>query len=193
MKTKMIVYFLTLVSWSTFAQHDHGSGQGSTPVHNRIKDMSHSYRAVPAFQMQLREVFIASLELKEALVSSDAGKTSASTPEVKNSISKVDMSLLNDEALMDWMSYLKTLNESVEQISASTDLSLQRKAFASFSDALYKSVKMFGLGGMRAYHEFCPMANNKAGAYWLSDSKEIRNPYFGNDMLTCGKVKETIR
>jgi hypothetical protein len=31
-----------------------------------------------------------------------------------------------------------------------------------------------------------------AKANWLSDQKEIANPYYGNSMLTCGSVKETL-
>ncbi len=193
MKTKMIMYFLTLVSWSSFAQHDHGSGQSSMPGRNKMKDMPHAYGAAPAFQIQLQEVLMASLQLKEALISSDASKASASIIGINNSISKVDMSLLKDEALMDWMGYLKIINENLDLINSSTDLVVQRNAFASFSDALYKNLKTFGSGGMVVYYDYCPMAKNKTGAYWLSDSKEIRNPYFGNDMLTCGKVKETIQ
>jgi len=91
------------------------------------------------------------------------------------------------------MGYLKILNENLERIAGSNDLVLQRQAFSSFSDALYKSLKEFGAGGIMVYYAQCPMANNNSGAYWLSDSKEIRNPYFGSEMLTCGKVKETIQ
>ncbi|MBA4058359.1 MAG: hypothetical protein C0490_26815, partial [Marivirga sp.] len=43
------------------------------------------------------------------------------------------------------------------------------------------------------YLEYCPMANNNEGAYWLSNEKEIKNPYFGDKMLKCGSVKETIQ
>ena len=39
------------------------------------------------------------------------------------------------------------------------------------------------------YHQFCPMAFNDAGAYWLSGTADIKNPYFGKKMLTCGEVK----
>ena len=42
------------------------------------------------------------------------------------------------------------------------------------------------------YLEYCPMANGNTGGYWLSNEKEIRNPYFGDKMLKCGSVKETI-
>ena len=42
------------------------------------------------------------------------------------------------------------------------------------------------------YKQFCPMAFNDQGGYWLSNSKEVRNPYFGDKMLKCGMVKVTL-
>jgi hypothetical protein len=42
------------------------------------------------------------------------------------------------------------------------------------------------------YKDFCPMANNNKGAYWLSEVKDIKNPYFGSKMLKCGNVREQI-
>jgi hypothetical protein len=43
------------------------------------------------------------------------------------------------------------------------------------------------------YVAYCPMANNNEGANWLSNDKEIKNPYFGDKMLRCGSVMETIQ
>jgi hypothetical protein len=40
--------------------------------------------------------------------------------------------------------------------------------------------------------QYCPMANEGEGGYWLSSETEIRNPYYGDEMLNCGEVKETI-
>jgi Cu(I)/Ag(I) efflux system membrane fusion protein len=148
---------------------------------------------VPEFQMQLHDVFVASLQLKDALILSDAAKATESVSQIRVALSKVDLALLKDEALMDWMGSLKILNENLERIGSSTDLTIQRQAFSSFSNGLYKSLKEFGAGGIIVYYVQCPMANDNAGAYWLSDTKEIRNPYLGNEMLTCGKVKETIQ
>lgn len=193
MKTKWIIICLTLATGTAFAQHDHGSGGHSAAPTHKKKEAAHSHRAVAEFQGQLRNVFTASLKLKDALVLSDAATASASITEIKTSISKVDLNLLKDEGLMDWMGSLKILNENLERIGGSSDLKIQRMAFSSFSDALYKSLKEFGAGGIMVYYTQCPMANNNAGAYWLSDTKEIRNPYFGNEMLSCGKVKETIQ
>ena len=46
--------------------------------------------------------------------------------------------------------------------------------------------------GKTVYYQFCPMAFNEKGAFWLSTTKEISNPYFGDQMLTCGEIKETL-
>lgn len=192
MKKNIIIISLILFAGSAVAQHDHGAGHTNAPAHSK-KETTHSHRAVPEFQMQLREVFATTLQLKDALVLSDAAKAAESVPQVRGALSKVDLTLLKDEALMDWMGSLKILNENLERIGSSNDLAIQRQAFSSFSDALYRSLKEFGAGGIMVYYVQCPMANNNAGAYWLSDTKEIRNPYFGNEMLSCGKVKESIQ
>jgi Cu(I)/Ag(I) efflux system membrane fusion protein len=42
------------------------------------------------------------------------------------------------------------------------------------------------------YIQHCPMADSNNGADWLSQEKEIRNPYFGESMLKCGEVKKEI-
>jgi Cu(I)/Ag(I) efflux system membrane fusion protein len=103
------------------------------------------------------------------------------------------MKLLTGAAHNDWMTYLAGMETSLKTIESSTDIEVQREAFSDLSDNLYKSIKAYGLGGATAYYEFCPMAFNNEGGYWLSDSEEIKNPYFGDKMLTCGSVKEKLQ
>jgi hypothetical protein len=45
---------------------------------------------------------------------------------------------------------------------------------------------------MKIYEQFCPMYKNNEGGVWLSMNEEIRNPYFGDKMLKCGKVQREI-
>jgi Cu(I)/Ag(I) efflux system membrane fusion protein len=63
----------------------------------------------------------------------------------------------------------------------------------TFSDVFYKTLKSFGLMGKTVFYQFCPMMNDGKGAYWLSETKDIRNPYYGEAMLTCGETKETLK
>ena len=101
------------------------------------------------------------------------------------------MKLLSGAAHNDWMTYLAPIESSLKEIQSSGDVEVQRKSFSTLSDNLYKSIKAFGIG-KDAYYEFCPMAFNNEGGYWLSDQDQIRNPYFGKAMLTCGEVKEKL-
>ncbi|MDZ7774704.1 MAG: hypothetical protein U5L09_03355 [Bacteroidales bacterium] len=38
----------------------------------------------------------------------------------------------------------------------------------NFNKALYNAVTLFGLAQEKAYYQYCPMANNDEGAYWLA-------------------------
>lgn len=68
-------------------------------------------------------------------------------------------------------------------IAASKDLAAQRTAFQSLSEKmmqLNKSTKH----ASPVYLAFCPMKK----AYWLTEEKLIKNPYYGSAMLSCGKI-----
>lgn len=146
-----------------------------------------------AFQNQLASVFTSYINLKDAFVASDASKVQGEAKQTEDALAKVDMKLVSGAAHNDWMNYLSPIQSSLKEIKGSSDIEAQRRAFSTLSDNLYKSVKAFGLGGKEAFYEFCPMAFNNEGAYWLSEQEEIRNPYFGDQMLTCGEVKEKLK
>jgi len=91
--------------------------------------------------------------------------------------------------------------EDAAEVEASANLIDQRKAFSFLSVEMATLVKGGKVSRGILYLEYCPVANNNAGAYWLSNEKEIKNPYFGyrmlksNDklLLGCGVVKEMIQ
>lgn len=143
------------------------------------------------FKRQLTAVYQQSLGLTEALISSEVGKAKSQVAGLKKALGAVDMALLKGPAHTDWMGQLSTMNTALKQIEATNDVEAQRTAYAGFEDGLYRSVKAFGID-KPAYRQFCPMALGNKGAYWLSDKKPIRNPYFGDAMLTCGETKETL-
>ena len=146
-----------------------------------------------SFQNQLAGVFTSYVELKDAFVASDANKVKEEAKQTDDALTKVDMKLLSGAAHNDWMNYLSPIQSSLKEIRGSTDIETQRKAFSNLSDNLYKGVKAFGLGSKEAFYAYCPMAFNNEGAYWLSDQAHIKNPYFGDKMLTCGSVKEKLK
>jgi hypothetical protein len=79
------------------------------------------------------------------------------------------------------------------KITAADDLEIQRSLFAQLSNEMIAKMKHTGLQSGEVYVEFCPMALNDKGAFWLSNQKQIKNPYYGESMLDCGEVKEILR
>jgi len=67
-----------------------------------------------------------------------------------------------------------------------------RREFNTLSQVLAYSIQQFGAEGP-VYRQFCPMAFEEAGAYWLSRDEEITNPYLPEDMLRCGDVIEPLQ
>ncbi|SHN40736.1 DUF3347 domain-containing protein [Chitinophaga sp. CF418] len=86
----------------------------------------------------------------------------------------------------------KALGASAAKITAAADIEAQRTAYADLSSNFISLVKKSGMNSGALYIDFCPMAMNDKGAYWISANKEVKNPYFGEKMMTCGEVKETI-
>jgi Cu(I)/Ag(I) efflux system membrane fusion protein len=144
------------------------------------------------FQKQLKQVFDGYINLKNALVNDNAKNAQETAENIGKSLSEVDMNLLKDqEAHKHWMTIQKELKSSAKGIFASSDIKKQRDHFKHLSAHMISSVQLFGVN-QKAYSQFCPMANSNKGAYWLSLEKEIRNPYYGQAMLTCGEIRDTF-
>lgn len=145
------------------------------------------------FKKQLTSFVQSYLSIKDALVKTNAQETQKAISPAKASLAKVDMKLLEGQAHNIWMDLLKTIQGSLDKIAQTADVEEQRKHFESLSDNLIEAVEYFGVVENTFYRQYCPMAFRDKGAYWLSGEKEIRNPYFGDMMLTCGEVKETYQ
>lgn len=86
-----------------------------------------------------------------------------------------------------------SIASSAAQITAASNIEAQRTAYSKLSNDMITLVKKSGVSNGELYVDFCPMALNDKGASWISSTKEIRNPYFGEKMMNCGEVKETIK
>ncbi|HEY5691950.1 MAG TPA: efflux RND transporter periplasmic adaptor subunit [Cyclobacteriaceae bacterium] len=145
------------------------------------------------FRVQLSSILAPYLVTKDALVKTNAADAAKASKDLKAAIGKVDMKLVKDDAHHAWMKLLVTLNDAVAKIESAADVEMQRKSFSAFSDAYYESIQQFGVSGLEAYYQFCPMAFKNAGAHWISQNKEIQNPYFGEKMMKCGYTKAELK
>ncbi len=85
--------------------------------------------------------------------------------------------------------YLDKLKFDSRHISETTVIDHQREHFESLSKNMYSFLSGLKLNGTTIYQQYCPMKK----AAWLSESEDIRNPYYGDDMLECGKVTATLK
>ena len=124
--------------------------------------------------------------MKNALAK-DNGKDAATAGNAMvATLAKVDIKGLSKEQMKSYMDIADDLKEHAEHISKSK-IDHQREHFATMSKDMYDLVKAFG-AGMTLYHDHCSMYND--GSMWLSETKDIKNPYYGNQMLNCGSVKK---
>jgi hypothetical protein len=119
--------------------------------------------------------FQAYLSLKDALVATDAEAAATAA-----------------KALSEKAANSEAMANAAGTIAASTDVEGQRKAFETVT-AVMGEMLNGALESGEIYMQYCPMAFNNTGASWYAAEKEIMNPYFGDKMLHCGTVKETIK
>lgn len=115
------------------------------------------------------------LKLKDALVNSETevAQDNAITLKLLSNSSELLLSVL-------------------EKFTQAKNIEEQRNVFYEISEIVYVILKQNKQMKGIAYVQYCSMARNNNGAFWLSKEKEIMNPYFGDQMLHCGSVKEEI-
>ena len=141
---------------------------------------------------QLKAVFDNYFAVKDALVKTDGNTSSTKAKELLTAVNAVKMDKLTSEEHTVWMKVMKDLAFDAEHIADTKDASHQRDHFMSLSKNMYALIKV-SKTETPTYYQFCPMANDGKGANWLSKENAVKNPYYGNQMLTCGKVVETIK
>jgi hypothetical protein len=126
--------------------------------------------------------------LKNALVTDDSKKAAELGAKLATSLKAFDKSKYKVEEQKELADIIEDATEHAEHI-AKSDIGHQREHFKTLSKDISDMVAITGAKST-LYEQFCPMYDG--GGSWLSTNKEVKNPYYGNKMLTCGKVKRTI-
>lgn len=141
----------------------------------------------------IQKLVVGYLDLKNALASDNAVEAESAANAMIATMTDLDESAFMENQKKVYDAVKDDAKENVEHIAENAkDIDHQREHFEMLSSDMYDLVKAFG-SEKPLYKDFCPMYNNKKGAAWLSETKEIKNPYFGKEMLTCGKVQEEIK
>ena len=155
-------------------------------------EMNERISVVVDFQNQLKNAFTDYLGVKDALVKDDSKMVSENAKKLLDKLNLIDMTLLKDNnSHKHWMKLEKELKSSTKSIAETSDIKEQRNHFKHLSSHLGTAIQLFGVNE-KVYYQFCPMADNNKGAYWLSKEEKVSNPYYGDAMLSCGEVKQVI-
>lgn len=126
------------------------------------------------------------LKIKNALVNDDKSGAASGATDLLKAFSDFDMTKLSKEQHTEYMEILEDAQEQAEHIVKSP-IDHQREHFATLSTDINDIISLVGTS-KTLYVDYCPMVKES----WLSEAKDIKNPYYGSKMLTCGSVKKQI-
>ena len=183
MKKIIILLTLTLVSWGAFAQHDHSNKTNNNKIQASIKvERSKSASAIIDNY----------LALKDALVKEKSKSATGFAEELIEVFFKFDASGVVTPQKTEVDKIIKNASQQAKHIADNSgNIAKQREHFEYLSKGVKELIVIVG-SDRPLYQAYCPMYNNSKGGAWLSASKEIYNPYFGNKMLRCGGVQQEI-
>ncbi len=158
------------------------TSQTTTPVTNGVKG-----------NVSIKEIITSYLQVKKELVSDNSSGAASAAATLQTSMSSLNVSSMNASQQKVYEDVKDDAIEHAEHISSNGGkIEHQREHFDMLSKDMYDMVKAFN-SGQTLYRDFCPMYNNNKGAYWISEKKDIENPYYGKAMLKCGTIKEEIK
>lgn len=130
------------------------------------------------------------LVLKNALVADNDRAAAKAGKQLFATLNKVDMKTIPANKHKEFIDIFENAKENAEHIGDNAGkIDHQREHLASLSKDVSDLIALFGTT-QKLYQDYCPMYNDGKGAVWISEAKAIKNPYYGNQMLTCGSVKK---
>ena len=186
------VVLATVISGITLmACNSSNNKDSATNTMNHISAHTNGY--VSPFTSPVNGILHIYIHIKNAFVNDDGKAAADEGNEMVKVLDNFDRSVLRDDERKLFEDIANDMRENAEQIGKNADnIKYQRGHFDMLSKNMYHLVKKFA-AGQPVYVDSCPMYNDNQGATWLSETKEIRNPYFGEEMNTCVSMKEELK
>ncbi len=190
---KMLIYFPLMAIIACGGNKDEQAENPETVATAPLAKSQNSDAFNSSFEKMLSDYYL----LKDGMVKSTSSVASSVDSAAKALITSSDSLKLTelkaDEAIVSTaQSYAQGISAEAKALAGEKNLEAKRKAFQMISDQMYDLVRTVRYDRQVVYHQYCPMAFNDEGAYWLSNNSEIMNPYFGNKMLHCGEVRDSL-
>lgn len=161
-------------------------------AHKEIIILDNPFTTPQDFNQTFETFYTSYLSLEDALVKSDTVAANKAAEEMKNILELIPEPNWEKQAKEAWENHRKGYEKNLKEFLHIKSLEDKRSYFSHITEILYCTFKSFDTKLDEVHVAFCPMAFDNKGAYWLTDRPEIRNPYFGDKMLKCGKIEEVI-
>lgn len=172
---------------------NNNSSKETSETKNDTSSKTTSNNVPTAKGSSVNDLVSAYLNLKNALTNDNGNEAASAAKEMGEALSKVDEASFTPEQKKVYADVKDDIKEHSEHIASNgSNIPHQREHFDLLSQDMIDLVKATG-STQTLYKDFCPMYNNKKGASWLSETKDIKNPYLGKEMPKCGEVKEEIK
>ena len=175
---KLTIAFLLALSFSgAYAQ---------SPVMSTAKEVTADL--APKREALKQEIIAKYLALKQSLVVSDSLQAAKYAGEFSTAMTQFKFKKLGLEEMNTATAMRGKLKELALNIARTHSINKQRNYFVELSEGMWTIIARFVPDNTALYEQKCPMT----GKVWISDVKEIKNPYFPKNMLTCGEVTATV-
>src|SRR4051794_18081677 len=193
MKTTVIGIAITAALLAACNSNDNQSTTDYTKTSDTIQE-STSTATLPNQQpASVNGLVTAYIDMKNALTNDNGNEAASAGKQFSEAVAKVDEGSLSAAQKKVYDDVKDDIKENAEHISTNGGkIAHQREHFDILSKDMYDLVKAFK-SSQTLYQDHCPMYNDGKGATWLSEVKDIKNPYLGKKMPDCGTVKEEIK
>lgn len=163
-----------------------------TPDPKEIQTQSNTKESTDKSNFSINEITNNYLNLKNALVNDNSKNAANAGKELLTAFNNVNSTAIDEKIKIKYNDIADVAKEHAEHIGDNDgNIEHQREHFVLLSKDINDLIQEFGTD-QKLYQDFCPMANDGKGAIWISETKEIKNPYYGSKMSNCGSIKKTL-
>lgn len=172
------------------SEQQQGATEDAGPV-TKVQPASSS----ALFNARMDSVMVTYYRLKDAFFATDTGLADQVVWQLKAAVDSLPLDLIRQDSARYNKAHIAVASMQGEIAGLAGENSVKNKQaeFSMISDIMYDLVKSAGMSHQTVYRQFCPMALDNQGGYWLSNKAEILNPYYGKKMPDCGETKETLQ
>ena len=192
------IVFLAIIAITLFACNSNKPSEnqnkgGDNQILTQANSETTSTASSAATPFSIEEIVNQYLQIKNGLANDNGAEAADGGNAFVESIARIDINSLSSEKKKIWEDIYSDAKEMAEHIGENAGkLEHQREHFEILSKDMYDLVKAFGSKQV-LYKYFDSMYNNGKGAFWLNETKEIKNPYMGKAMSNSGTLEEEIK